>query len=93
MEHLGMTSLRCRAIRSSSWFTIKLGGKELTPPRGNVIVSRQIGHRIVVESRPAQNNDYTINKHLTIQGYATSVCLSALEGLWIHSVYSAFENQ
>ena len=45
VEHFGMTSRRCRAIRSSNWFTRKEGGRAWTPPRGIVINSRHIGHR------------------------------------------------
>lgn len=38
------TSRLCRDIRSSSWFTRKLGGSAGTPPRGIVINSLQMGH-------------------------------------------------
>ena len=44
-EHLGMTSLLCRDMRSSSWLTRNEGGRALTPPRGIVINSRQMGQR------------------------------------------------
>lgn len=44
IEHLGMTSLRCLDMRSSSWLTRKEGGSADTPPRGIVINSRHIGH-------------------------------------------------
>lgn len=44
-EHFGMTSLRCRDIRSNSWLTRNEGGRALTPPRGIVINSRQMGQR------------------------------------------------
>lgn len=43
--HWGITSLLCRAIKSSSWLTRNDGGKACTPPLGMVISSRQIGHR------------------------------------------------
>ena len=43
--HFGTTSLRWRAIRSSSWLTRKEGGRCDTPPCGMVIRSRHIGQR------------------------------------------------
>merc|ERR1712115_743330 len=45
LEHLGTTSFLCLAIKSSSWFTRKEGGKAATPPPGIVIRSLHIGHR------------------------------------------------
>ena len=51
MEHFGMISLRCWAIRSRSWLTMKEGGMCEMPPRGMLMVSRQMGHLKVVESR------------------------------------------
>ena len=44
VEHLGMTSLRCLAIRSKSWLTRIEGDRDDTPPLGIVISSRHMGH-------------------------------------------------
>ena len=45
VEHFGTTSRRCLDMRSNNWFTIKLGGKAETPPRGITMTSLQMGHR------------------------------------------------
>jgi hypothetical protein len=44
VEHLGMTSRLCLAIKSRSWLTRKEGGRAETPLLGIVISSRHIGH-------------------------------------------------
>ena len=45
VEHFGITSLLCLAMRSNNWFTRNDGGKAWTPPPGIVISSLQMGHR------------------------------------------------
>ena len=51
VEHFGITSRLCLAIRSKSWLTRKEGGKAETPPLGMVINSRHIGQRNCPVSR------------------------------------------
>lgn len=53
-EHLGITSLLCRDIKSKSWFTRKEGGRAATPPLGMTISSRHIGHRKEPVSRDGE---------------------------------------
>ena len=51
VEHFGITSRLCLAIKSSNWLTRNDGGRAWTPPRGIVISSRHIGHRNCPVSR------------------------------------------
>lgn len=51
VEHFGITSRLCLAIRSKSWLTRKEGGKHTTPPLGMVINSRHMGQRNCPVSR------------------------------------------
>ena len=51
VEHFGITSRLCLAIRSKSWLTRKEGGKHTTPPMGMVINARHMGQRNCPVSR------------------------------------------
>lgn len=51
VEHFGIISRRCLAIRSRSWLTRKDGGRAETPARGIVISSRHMGQRNCPVSR------------------------------------------